>query len=456
MLRDSLSPHLLAIAAVTGLAPATAAQSPETAITHVTVVDVERGVLRPDQTVVLSGRRIAAVGPAAAVAVPAGAAEVDGRGRFLIPGLWDMHVHLSVPGGEPLLGLYPAMGVTGVRDMNDSFPEVAAWRGRIAVGTLPGPRIVAAGPYLVGVAPSLPHFRVTTATEGRAGVDTLRRMGVDFVKVHNEIPREAYFAIADRVRELGWVYAGHVPRSVTVAEAADAGQRSLEHLTGFPNQCSPSEAAGIRPTGLVTFLLGGCDTTDLAPIVGRLRANGTWITPTLTVFGTLSGDSVSPVDSMHRYRSEALRQLQTVVMRLPPMTPEALAAARFLIGKRLELVGRLYQAGVPILAGSDAPTPGTFPGVSLHEELDRLVAAGLPPAAALRSATWEPARYLGTLDSLGTVAPGKLADLVLLEADPLTDIRHTRRVAEVWLDGRRIDQKERRRILDLAEAAARQ
>lgn len=399
---------------------------------------------------------IAAVGPAGAVAVPAGAAEIDGQGRFLIPGLWDMHVHLSVPGGEPLLGLYPAMGVTGVRDMNDSFPQLAAWRRRVGAGTLPGPRIVAAGPYLVGVAPPLPHFRVTTAAEGRASVDTLRRMSVDFVKIHNEIPREAYFAIADRVRELGWEFAGHVPRAVSVAEAAEAGQRSIEHLTGFPNRCTAAEAAMIRPTGLVTFLLGGCDTADLAPTVERLRANGTWITPTLTAFGILHGDSVSPVDSMHRYRPETLRQFQTVVMRLPPMSPEALAAARFLIEKRLELAGRLFRAGVPILAGSDALTPGTFPGVSLHEELDRLVAAGLPPAAALRGATWEAARYLGALDSLGTVAPGKLADLVLLEADPLADIRHARRLAEVWLDGRRIDRNERRRVMDLAEAAARQ
>lgn len=455
MTRPVIRPVAAVLAAIGLTAPA-AAQSPATAITGVTVIDVETGRRQPDQTVVIAGRRIAEVGPAASVRPPARAAVVDGRGKYLVPGFWDMHVHLSVPGGEALLGLYPALGITGVRDMNDSFPQVAAWRHRIAAGSLAGPRIVAAGPYLVGAAPPLPHLLVTTPAQGRAGVDSLHRLGVDFVKVHNGIPREAYLAIAARVRELGWIYAGHVPRSVSVAEAADAGQRSLEHLTGFPNPCTAEEARGLRPSGLVTFLLGPCDSTaTLAPTTERLKANGTWITPTLTVFDLLAGDSVSRVDSMHRYRSEALRQLQTVVMRLPPMSAEAIAAARFLIGKRLGLVGELHRAGVPILAGSDAPTPGTFPGVSLHEELDRLVAAGLPPAAALRSATWEPARYLGALDSLGGVAPGKLADLVLLEADPLTDIRNTRRIATVWLDGRALGPTERRRILEQAEAAAR-
>lgn len=424
------------------------------AITHVTVIDVEHDRPITDQTVVIEGRKIVQVGDAKRTPVPQGAITVDGRGKFLIPGLWDMHVHTSIPGGEALLGLYPAFGVTGVRDMNDSFPEVTAWRRRIAAGDLVGPRIVAAGPYLVGVAPPLPHIQVRTAEQGRAAVDSLRQLGVDFVKVHNEIPREAYFAIAARVKELGWTYAGHVPRSVTAAEAADAGQQSIEHLTGLPNRCTTEEAQSIHPTGLVTFLLGPCDDSDLGPLIARLRANGTWVTPTLTVFGTVTGDSTSPVDSMARYRSEALRQLQTVVMRIPPMTPEARAATRFLVHKRQALVGELFRAGIPILAGSDAPTPGTFPGVSILEELDLLVGAGMPPMAALRSATYEPARYLAALDSLGTVAPGKLADLILLDADPSLDIRNTRRQAAVWIDGRLIGKTERRHLLEMAEAAA--
>lgn len=436
------------------LSPATAQTSGSTAITNVTVVDVEHGRSLPGQTVVLEGRRIARVGDSKYIQPPNGATQVDGRGKFLIPGLWDMHVHTSVPGGEALLGLYPAFGVTGVRDMNDSFPQVTAWRRQIAAGELVGPRIVASGPYLVGASPPLPHIQVRTAEQGRASVDSLRRLGVDFVKVHNEIPREGYLAIAARVKELGWTFAGHVPRSVTALEAADAGQRSIEHLTGLPNYCTAEESRSIQPTGLVTFLLGPCNDTELAPVIERLKANGTWVTPTLTVFGSVSGDSISPVDSMTRYRSEALRQLQTVVMRIPPMTPEARAAARFLIKKRQALVGELHRRGVPILAGSDAPTPGTFPGVSIFEELELFVGAGMTPGEALRSATYEPARYFNGLDSLGTVAPGKLADLVLLEADPTSDIRNTRRIAAVWADGRMIGPAERRNILARAEAQA--
>jgi imidazolonepropionase-like amidohydrolase len=438
------------------LAPGDAIGQParSTAITNVTVIDLRSGRSTGGQTVVVDGRRIAAVGASGTIRPPAGSLVVDGRGKFLIPGLWDMHVHTSIPGGEALLGLYPVFGVTGVRDMNDSFPQVADWRRRIARGQLAGPRIVAAGPYLSGGAPPLPHFQIRTAEDGRAAVDSLRRLGVDFVKVHNGIPREGYLAAAARVKELGWTFAGHVPQAITVAEAADAGQRSMEHLTGFPNRCTAEESASIRPTGLLTFILGACADTDLAPVFERLRANGTWVTPTLTVFGSISGDSTTPVDSMARYRSEALRQLQGVVMRVPAMTAEARAAARFLIAKRQSLVGDLLRAGVAILAGSDAPTPGTFPGVSLHEELDLLVAAGMSPLAALRSATIEPARYLGALDSLGTVATGKLADLVLLDGDPTADIRNARRIAAVWVDGRMIDRVERGRILAAAEAAA--
>ena len=449
--------HQLLLVSLAAALPLAAQTPATTAIAHVSVVDAVTGRVVPDQTVLIEGRRIASVGPAKQVVVPAKASVVDGSGKFLIPGLWDMHVHLSVPGGEALIPLYAVNGVTGVRDMNDSFPEVVAWRTKIAAGELVGPRIVAAGPYLVGQAPPLPHILVQTAEQGRAGVDSLKRLGVDFVKVHNEIPREGYFAIAKRVKELGWVYAGHVPRGVTVAEAADAGQRSLEHLTGFPNPCTAAEAASIHPTGLVTFLMGACTEQSLAPTIERLKANGTWITPTLTVDRILAlPPEALANDSAYRYRGEGLRRLQTVVMHIPPMTPEATTAARFLFGKREAVVKQLAEAGVPLLVGTDSPTPGAFPGFSIHDELELLVEAGVSPAQALRSATWEPARYFAVTDSLGTVKAGNLADLVLLEANPLADIGATRRIAAVWTSGRLIDQNERRRLLERAEAAAKQ
>jgi imidazolonepropionase-like amidohydrolase len=242
-----------------------------------------------------------------------------------------------------------------------------------------------------------------------------------------------------------------------VAEAADAGQRSLEHLTGFPNPCTAAEAASVHPTGLITFLLGPCTEESLGPTIERLKANGTWITPTLTVNRILAlPPEVLANDSSYRYRSEGLRQLQTVVMRIPPLTPEAVAAAKFLFGKREAVVKLLADAGVPLLVGTDAPTPGAFPGFAIHDELRLLVESGVTPAQALRSATWEPARYFQATDSLGTVAAGHLADLVLLDANPLSDIGATRRIAAVWTGGRLIDQNERRRLLDRAEAAAKQ
>lgn len=430
-------------------------QEPATAIVHVTVVDVELGRTHADRTVLLRGGRIEAVGAAAQVSTPAGATVVDGRGKYLIPGLWDMHVHTTVPGGEALLALFPVYGIVGVRDMNDSFPQIQTWRAGYKAGSLLGPRIVAAGPYLVGQAPPLPHLLVTSAQSGRNGVDSLRALGVDFVKVHNGIPRDGYLAIAERVRELGWTFAGHVPRSITAAEASDQGQRSLEHLTGMPVDCTPAESTSVAPAGLISFLLGPCLPADLTSTYARLKANGTWITPTLSAFTSVLHQPTSPVDSMDKYRSASLRQLQQVVMRLPPMGPEAIAAARLLYGKRMAQVGALDRAGVAILAGSDSPTPGTFPGVSLHDELSLLVRGGLSAARALRAATWEPARYLAATDSMGTVAAGKVADLVLLNANPLSDITNTRAIDRVWLAGRMLNQTERQTLLARAAEAAR-
>ncbi|MBL8987117.1 MAG: amidohydrolase family protein, partial [Gemmatimonadetes bacterium] len=215
------------------------------------------------------------------------------------------------------------------------------------------------------------------------------------------------------------------------------------------------EARSIRPTGLLTFLLGPCAPADLGPTIARLRANGTWVDPTLLVLRTPALDpAAAAADSTARYRSEALRQLQQVVMRLPPFSPEALEAARFLFRKRQAVTRQLAEAGVPILVGTDAPTPGTFPGFAIHDELALLVEAGLTPLQALRGATLEAARYLGATDSLGTVAPGKVADLALLDGNPLESIAATRNIRAVWTRGRLIDQNERRRLLERAEAAA--
>jgi hypothetical protein len=427
-----------------------------TAITNVTVIDMTGAPPRAGQTVVIEGNRIASVGTAAA---PRMARVIDGSGKFLIPGLWDMHVHLTVPGGEAMLSLYVANGVTGVRDMNDSLPQVRAWQPRIASGSLMGPRIVASGAYLEGEVRAIPHLLVKTPEQGRAGVDSLIRLGVDFIKVHNRLSRASYFAIAEAARQRGMVFAGHVPDSVTVVEASAAGQRSLEHLFGFPSICSDAERVALAPKHPIQRFLGTCADRDPTADFKQVAANGAWAVPTLVINYpvALLPDTILGSDSTLKYRSPGLRRLEKLMMSMPTnVTADAGVVGRQIFLKRVALVGAMHRAGIPLMTGSDAPGKNALAGFSLHDELAFFVQGGLSPMEALRSATYEPARYLNALDSLGTIAPGKIADLLLLDADPLKDIINTRRIAAVVWNGRVMDAADRKRVLEDAEQAARQ
>jgi imidazolonepropionase-like amidohydrolase len=254
------------------------------AIAHATVIDPGAGSTRPDMTVLVRGTRIEAVGASRSVGVPVGTRVIDATGQFLIPGLWDMHVHTDVPGGRALLGLYVANGVTGVRDMDGELARLRAFQRDIAAGSLPGPRMVVSGPYIAGQRVPLPHVLVRTPEDAVVAVDSLARLGVDFVKVHNGMPPAAYFAVAREARRRKMVFAGHVFRPVTPLQASDSGQRSLEHLSGFPNACAGDDSAVIAGgSPLQRFLLGACTREDQGRTFARLAANHTWITPTLIV-----------------------------------------------------------------------------------------------------------------------------------------------------------------------------
>jgi Amidohydrolase family len=428
------------------------------AITHVTLIDPATASVRGDATVVIEGRRIREVTDGARAHVPAGARTIDGRGKFLIPGLWDMHVHTDVPGGRPLLSLYVANGVTGVRDMDGDLSTLRGWQRQITNGTLDGPRLVVSGPYLVGQNVPLPHLLVRSAAEGEAAVDSLARLGVDFVKVHNGMPPDAYFAVARAARRHGMVFAGHVFPPVTPEQASDSGQRSLEHLSGFPNPCSEADSALVRTAmPMQRFLLGACTNEPQGPVYARLAKNGTWVTPTLVVQQPVAQPSRRdwPTDSLRHYFGDSLQAMWKVMLSIPDgLPPAATTAGMRMFAMREEMVAALHRAGVHLLAGSDAPLPSGPPGFGLHEELAFLVQAGLTPMEALRTATSEPAAYLAATDSLGRVAPGMLADLVLLDADPTVDIANARRIAAVVMDGRVYDRKARQRLLDHVIASA--
>jgi imidazolonepropionase-like amidohydrolase len=420
------------------------------AFTHVTVIDGSDSLPRWDQTVVVRGNRIVAVGPSRATSPPARSRVVDGRGKFLVPGFWDMHVHTDVPDGRDVLALYVVNGVTGVRDMAGRWEVLASWKREIQERRLLGPRIVASGPYLEGGDVPIPHLEIRSPNDASPAIDSLIRLGVDFVKIHGQLTPESYFAAARAARQRGIPFAGHVPGRVSAEEASDSGQHSLEHMLAIPTPCTRAESTALAPRYRVQAVLGRCTGASLQPLMARFVRNGTWVVPTLVAQYEIAEwpRRALPGDAFGRYLPDTLRRYVAAIFPMPgDVPPGAEGVGRRLLSKRLALVGEMYRAGVGVLAGTDAPLRNSPPGFGLHSELELLVQAGLTPFEALRVATLEPARFLGRLDSLGTVAVGKLADLVLLDADPLRDIRNTRRVAAVVLDGRFLGPQARDSIL---------
>jgi imidazolonepropionase-like amidohydrolase len=398
-------------------------------LTHVTVIDVAGGVTKPDMTVVITGDRISEVAEAGKVVAPPGATIVDAAGKFLIPGLWDMHVHWY---NRDTLTLFTANGVTGIREMFGN-PDLLRWRQDIAKGSLPGPRMIVASPIIDGPQPVWPTSIVApNADEGRKAVIKVKKDGADFVKVYSRLPRDAYFAIADEARRQGLPFAGHVPSSVSAAEASDAGQKSIEHLTGIMIALSDKKAD---------------------ELFARFVKNETWQCPTLTVLRGRAylGDENFRRDQRLKFIPPQMKERWS--QRIANRNDENYSNAKKVFQKELEIVGAMRKAGVQLLAGTDTGNPFCFPGFSLHEELALLVIAGLTPVEALRSATLNPAKFLGLDKTLGTIEQGKVADLVLLDANPLEDVRNTQRINAVISNGRLFDRKALNKMLAQAESA---
>ena len=453
---------LLTLAA--GLSNRAVAQNVALFIQHVAIVDVNAGQVLPDMTVEIRGRTIAAMNNDRRVRVTRGATIVNGRGKYLIPGLWDMHVHLSFPPGaaQSFLPIMVANGVLGARDMHSFLPVIISLKHDVATGAQIGPRLFVAGPAIDGPNSYLPAARIVrTPDEARDAVRQLKAAGVDFIKVYSSLPKDLYLAVASEAKNEGIPFVGHVPYPVTAAEASDAGQRSMEHLTEVDVGTSSDEArikaeeveAMDQKRGSIpdpNRLKSTFDSAKATALFARFRQNDTWQVPTLVVFyqeRQIAEHGLRGNDSLLAYIPKLLRDYWHS---LPPDIAAKMVA---LYAVHSDLVGRLHRAGVPILAGSDCPNPYVYPGFSLHDELALLVHSGLTPAEALRTATINPARFLGLTDSLGTVAAGKVADLVLLDANPLADIANTKRIRAVIQGGRLLN----RSVLDamLAQAKSR-
>ena len=421
-----------AFATVLGTPPQEPTTSAPLVFDEVTVIDVQAGKRIPGQRVVIVGHRIQSMGTAHGVKIPAGAQIVDARGKYLIPGLWDMHVHLDdhAPRDYPIFVGY---GITGVREMAQRWdPNSAAqfsraatdsfrsWQHEVMTGVRTGPRSVGPSADLTFMPELNPiieggHNSTVTVAEAVHIIDSLKAAGDAFVKFHGAPDNPViFFALLREARRVGLPFVGHLPfTGINEVIASDSGYASVEHLSEMVG-CFP-HMAWIQ---VDSFNLQRC-----MPGAAALARNETYVTPTLYMF------SMSGRQSMLNWNAQAPQYGQYVQL--------------------------LHRVGVPMLAGTDVVynagsavyAPTSEPGRSLHEELRLLVRAGLTPAAALQTATLNPARFFNAADSLGTVAVGKVADLVLLDADPLANITNTLTIRAVVANGRYFDRAALDRLL---------
>jgi imidazolonepropionase-like amidohydrolase len=341
-----------------------------------------------------------------------------------------MHSHHQGTGADSL-NLFVAKGIVGTRDMGGDADFILPLRDRIKSGAILGPEIVASGPMLDDAPPGFPYRRrVTNAVEAKQAVRDLKRLGVDFIKVHDHTPRDVFFAIAEEAPRVGLTFAGHVPFAVTIDEAAASGMRSIEHLANYR-------------------VFGDCSTGDTyspkqcAPLYDKLAARDVWETPTMEFFQTLPDVFAGAPLPHAEYASDSLLALTRDNIRLSHVDPKVLDKFRLANRFELQAIHDLYAHGNRFLAGCD----GLVPGFCLHDELEWFTKAGFTPLESLRTATINPAIFLGRNAKQGTVEIGKRADLVLLDADPTIDIRNIDGIAAVIIDGQLLTKPEIERII---------
>lgn len=473
----SLAPRavLTAIALVLLVAPTDAAAQPSRgaltagafAITNVSVVPMTADVVMPAVTVVVRDGRIETIGSAAAVRLPRGMRRIDGRGRFLIPGLADMHTHLFADEEETPddaapdeLGVMLANGVTAIRLMIGT-PQHLRLRRDIEAGRIAGPQLWVASPQVTG-RKDVNSRVVTTPDEARAAVTGIANAGYDFVKLTLAIPPDVYDAIVAEAARHGIRVAGHVDPRVGVARALAAGQH-IEHLDNYmesvltdttPTRTSVSDTNLFRIENWNS--LDYVDAGKVVEIAKATAAARVWTTPTLTLFKVAFGLGQSDEEMRGRpdwrLQPPKHRDLYMGAHRKFWANPPSEARRRRYVEVRDRLVKEIAAAGGRILVGSDTPEWFLGYGFTVHREMENLVAAGLSPYEALAAATRNPAEFLHALGEWGTIEEGKRADLVLLDANPLADIRNTTRIAAVSIGGRWFERPELLRMIDRAAA----
>lgn len=410
-----------------------------TAFTDVTVIPMDSERTLPGHTVLVQGDRIIAVGPAASVAVPNGARRIDGRGKYLVPGLAEMHGHVPPPGApaqytEDVLFLYVANGITTVRGMLGAEGQLDL-RRRTSRGELWGPTLYLAGPSLNGNSVNSPDDAVRMVREQRAA-------GWDLLKIHPGLTRAEFDAMARTAAEEGLRFGGHVPAEVGLMHALRMGMETFDHVDGYVEYVGGAE--------------GPIDPAKLDSAVRVTREAGAWVVPTMALwevlYGTLPLDSLLAYPEL-RYTSAQSVQQWTNAYNQRRAAPQFNAeTSRRVIAARQQVLAALHRGGAGILMGTDAPQQFSIPGFSLHREFPRMRAAGMSPYEILATGTRNVGAYFQRQDAFGTVAVGRRADLLLLDADPLADVANLQRIAGVMARGRWLPASEIRTRLEAIAA----
>jgi imidazolonepropionase-like amidohydrolase len=423
------------------LAPATQpiTQSSSTAFVGVSVLTMESDAVLADHTVIVSDGKIASIAPSAKAQVPAGAVRVDARGKFLMPALAELHAH--IPGGaasdqavERTLFLYAANGITTIRGMLGD-PRHLVYRERAAKGEIVSPRIYTSGP----------SFNAKTASTISMAVEAVvaqKNAGYDLLKIHPGVPRDVFDALAAKADELKIPFAGHVPAAVGLTRALDAKYASIDHLDGYVEALTPNPAADSQFFG--TNLMGAVDESKFAAVVAASKAAGVWQVPTQVLLDNLLNDLPTATLAGRPEMKYAIPQdsIKNWIATRDKFQQIPQADRAKLLTLRRRFIKALHDAGVPFALGSDAPQFWNVPGFSAHRELKSLVDAGLTPYQALRTGTKNVGTYFKTESTTGTVAAGKRADLLLLDANPLQNIENSTKIAGVMVNGRWLSRAE--------------
>jgi imidazolonepropionase-like amidohydrolase len=435
----TIVPLALAALALQGSVFPKRAQEPVVAFVDVNVVPMNRDGVLEHQTVIVRGNRIAEMGPAARVRAPAGATTVNASGKYLMPGFAEMHGHFPNPNAGPeltenVLFLYVANGVTTVRGMQGQLPHLEL-KARVARGELLGPRLWVPGPALSGNSAPTPEA-------GRRLVEEQQAAGFDHLKIHEGLSRETYDTIVAIAKRVGLRFGGHVPDAVGVYHALESGQASIEHLDNYVETIGgPDSANDVR----------------LQAVVAATCKARAWTVPTLALWETFMGtedlDRLAARPEVRyvpqAWRTNWMQQLSQMRQgnQLSPRQRETTLALRRRILKALQ------TAGCPIAFGTDSPQLYSVPGFSIHREMSSMAAAGLTPQQILASGTRNAARYFGSEQEFGSVAPGQRADLILLNGNPLTDLANVGRRVGVMVNGRWLPEAEIQARLERIAAA---